>query len=233
LKKIFTILLVVVLASMLKVEAVLAEDGQQVPCPCGENSGQSVNQAGAQPCPCGENSEGVLNLPEEADANKAVALALASDDFHSLSKSIREDGLHFDAGHHQTFLVSEYESYRTYIVYFGFEPSVTGSRVGIIALVDVSTEILLIARVDQSSPDPQGLRTVTVQNVAGDTKEFTITWDIEPHNFDWDCFLSCTLVPPPAECLTLIPCCVGFPPSCIALAACMGVQAVFCAISYG
>jgi len=148
-----------------------------------------------------EISQDILNSPEEADANKAVALALSSDDFKSLRHSIQEDGLHFDAGHHQAFLVSEYENYRSYIVYFGFEPSVTGSRVGIIALVDVSTEILLIARVDQSSPDPQGLRTVTVRTAAGDQEEFTITWDIEPHNFDWDCFLGCTFVPPPVECL--------------------------------
>jgi len=180
-----------------------------------------------------EISQDILNSPEEADANKAVALALSSDDFKSLRHSIQEDGLHFDAGHHQAFLVSEYENYRSYIVYFGFEPSVTGSRVGIIALVDVSTEILLIARVDQSSPDPQGLRTVTVRTAAGDQEEFTITWDIEPHNFDWDCFLGCTFVPPPVECLGFIPCCVGFPPCCIALAVCMGAQAVFCAISCG
>jgi hypothetical protein len=223
-KKIFTILLVVALALALTMNSVLASPNVQ-----------SVNQAGGQqaPCPCGENSGGVLSLPEEAEANKAVALVLASDDFHYLRKSIREDGLHFDAGQHQEFLMGECEDHHVYIVYFGFEPSVTGSRVGIIAFVDVLTEtILVIGRVDQSSPDPQGLRTVTVQTPAGDTEEFTITWDIEPHNFDWNCFLTC-FFPPPEPCVVFFYCCIPFPhylnPCCVALLGCGGIMAIICA----
>lgn len=229
--KIFTIFLVVALLVVLTGGSVLASP-----------NGQSVNQAGGQQGPClncedcedCEDTEVISSPSEEAEANKAVALVLASDDFKSLRHSIQEDGLHFDAGQHQAFLIRESEDHHIYIVYFGFEPSVTGSRVGILALVGVSTETtLVIARVDQSSPDPQGLRTVTVQSAAGDTKEFTITWDIEPHNFDWDCFLDCSFYPPPAECLWMIPCCVGFWPCCMVLAACLGIQAVWCAISCG
>lgn len=224
-KKIFTILLGVALALALTMNPVLASPNVQ-----------SVNQADGQQVPClnCEDSEVVSSPSENAEANKAVALALTSDDFKSLRQSIREDGLHFDAGHHQAFLMGESEDQHIYLLYFGFEPSVTGSRVGIIAFVDVLTEtVLSIARVDQSSPDPQGLRTVTVQPPVGDTEEFTITWDIEPHNFDWNCFLDCFL-PPPDPCVVFFYCCVPFPhylnPCCVALLGCGGIMAIICAI---
>lgn len=216
-KKIFAILLVVAMLLVLTGESVLATP-----------TSQYANQADVQ---------GIALKSEKAEANKAIALVLASDDFHALSNSIREDGLHFDAGHHQAFLMGESEDHHVYLLYFGFEPSVTGSRVGIIAFVDVLTETVSgIARVDQSSPDPQGLRTVTVQTPAGDTEEFTITWDIEPHNFDWNCFLSC-FFPPPDPCVYFFYCCVPFPhylnPCCVALLGCGMGMGIYCAIKCG
>ena len=201
-------------------------------------SGLGVSPATAEdPCSqCGEAAD-IISSPSEnaSEANEAVALVLASDAFHSLRQSIQEDGLHFDAGHHEAYLLTECEGLHAYLVYFGFDPSATGSTVGIIAFVDVSAEtILAIARVDQSSPDPQGLRTVTVQTSTGETGEFTITKDIEPSNFDWSCWINCVL-PPPAECWTLCSWCAVFPhylnPACAACFTCVGVYAFFCAIA--
>ncbi|MBA7615047.1 hypothetical protein ES703_22323 [subsurface metagenome] len=201
-------------------------------------SGLGVSPATAQDTcsECGQATDVISSLSENAEANKAVALVLASDAFHSLHRSIQEDGLHFDAGHHEAYLLTECEGHRAYLIYFGFDPSTTGSTVGIIAFVDVSAEtILVIARVDQSSPDPQGLRTVTVQTSTGETAEFTITKDIEPSNFDWRCWVNCALYPPPAECLYLCIACLGWPspwnPFCPACLACMGIQGIACAIA--
>ncbi len=119
-------------------------------------SGANGLEVVEDPSPCSKDAETKLNpsdkMEEKADAHKAVALVLASDDFHSLHQSLIEDGLHFDAGQHRAFRFggcSGCEEHQRYVVAFGFSPLATGNSVGIIASVDLSAEkILDIERVD-------------------------------------------------------------------------------------
>lgn len=184
-----------------------------------------------------EQPEQIENPSETTEADKVVALVLASDDFQSLSRSIEKDGLHFNASHHKAYLISECEGHRIYIVHFGFDPSPTGSMVGITAFVDVSAEtILIIARVDQSSPDLEGLRTVTVETPSGDSAEFTTTTDIDPMGtlgIDWECWRDCMVWPPPPECLYICAACFAAPspPTCGGCLICWGAMGIACAFA--
>lgn len=210
----------------------------------------AVAQSGCSKCT--ESVESMQDLSEGEESAKAVEIVLASDDFQLLERSIKEDGLRFDSTHNtaylfaggyqsdddQTEIACECEKSLIYLTYFGFDLSPEESTVGIMAFVDVATgELLVIARVDQSSPDPAGLRDVTIVTPKGEASKLVVNKNLGlGGRFDWGCWWNC-VAPPPVECIGICAPCLAWPnpfnPFCGACLACMGVQGIACAIACG
>ncbi len=170
--------------------------------------------------------------PSIQEANRAVAIALASEELHAWRASLKGDGLHFDVGQREVIFLGGDENHHLYRVAFLPNPLPPDEVSGVVIVVNtVAEEIVADARVSISADEGNG-RTLSVYQSSGDILEFPYKHDYS--NINWACWAGCVVFVYPE---IFYPCCVwsgcaaGFWPGCALCIACTGAVGVLCAIS--
>jgi len=181
-------------------------------------------------CSCCEN--GQIPEPPIEEANKAVALALASKEVHAWRASIREDGFHFDVGQRAIVFLGGDESHHFYRVAFLPDPLPPEEVAGVVVVVDTVAEAVLgTARVDISA-DTGDSRTITIHLTNGDVQEFPYQGNYS--NINWGCWRDCMLLLAPEVfyfCCLTTSCVGGNLPGCALCLLCTGYAGALCAIA--
>lgn len=172
-----------------------------------------------------------MEKPPIQDANKAVALALASGELHAWRASLQEADLRFDVGQRFVVFLGGDENHHYYRVAFLPNPLPPDEVSGVVIAVDTITEkIVADARVSISA-DEGNERTLSVYLPNGDIQELPYLHDYS--NVNWPCWTACMVLLSPEVyygCCVATGCTIGFWPGCVACLACTGIAGVFCAI---
>lgn len=171
-----------------------------------------------------------IEEPPIEESNKAVALALASDELHAWRASLRREGIHFDVGQRYVVFLGGDESHHLYQIAFLPNPLPPDEVSGVAMVVDtVSREVVASARIRISADQGNG-RTLFVYRLDGEILEFPYQHDCS--NINWACWWDCMLHVAPLALL----CCAGsgcpaFLPGCLICLGCTGAAGGFCAIA--
>lgn len=172
-----------------------------------------------------------IDEPPIQDANKAVAIALSSEELHAWRASLKGDGVQFDVGQREVIFLGGDENHHLYRVAFLPNPLPPEEVSGVVIVVDtIAEEVVADARVSISADEGNG-RTLSVYLSNGDIHEFPYQHDYS--NINWACWADCMIILAPE---ILIFCCIGtgcpaWWLGCVACLGCTGFSGLICAIA--
>ncbi len=173
-----------------------------------------------------------IDEPPIQEANKAVAIALASEELHTWRASLQGDGLHFDVGQREVVFLGGDENHHLYQIAFLPNPLPPDEVSGVVIVVNtVTEEIVADARISISADEGNG-RTLSIYLSNGDILEFPYQHDYS--NINWACWADCMFYLFPEVfigCCIASGCTVGFWPGCVLCIACTGAAGGVCAIA--